>query len=160
MVGKDTASSENRINSVAPIHASLASSFRRQSVLAMPVLMFFQQDRFFHSLLRAFAATAPFAWKEFPPDNCNAAFSPLSSLCSRITISVETYLTIPKCHLSLPYHPSLLYFPHSTYYYPAWYISYLLALSMSQLRKHKLSVCSPPNFKTLPAHGRHEINIC
>ena len=117
-------------------NSSLASSFRRQSVLAMPVLMFFQQDRFFHSLLRAFAATAPFAWKEFPPDNCNAAFSPLSSLCSRITISVETYLTIPKCHLSLPYHPSLLYFPHSTYYYPAWYISYLLALSMSQLRKH------------------------
>lgn len=111
MVGKDTASSENRVNSVAPIDAGLASSFRRQSVLAMPVLMFFQQDRFFHSLLRAFAATAPFAWKEFPPDNCNAAFSPLSSLCSRITISAETYLTILKCHLGLPYHPPCSMFP-------------------------------------------------
>lgn len=142
-----------------PIHTGLASSFRRQSVLAMLVLVFFQQDRFFHSLLRTFAPTAPFAWKEFPPDNCNAAF--LTSSKSLLKYHhLSGNLSILKCHLCIPYHPSLLYFSHSTYYYLAWYIFYLLALSMSQLKKHKLSVCSPPNFKTLPAHGRHEINIC
>ena len=161
MVRKDSVSSESRINSAAP-HTDLSPSFHRQSVLAVPVLVFSQQDRLFHSLLRALALTARFAWKEFPPDNCNAAF-----LTSFKSLLKYHYLSrnfsdyfILKCQLYIPYHPSLLYFSHCTFYYPAWYIFYLLALSMSQLEKHKLSVCSPPNFETLPAHGRHEINIC
>lgn len=137
MVGKDSASSEDRVNPAAP-HTDLAPSFGRQSVLAVPVLVFSQQDGLFHSLLRVLAPTAPFAWKEFPPDNCKAAFlTSFKSLLKYHHLSGNfSDYSILKCHLCIPYHPSLLYFSHSTYYYLAWYIFYLLALSMSQLEKH------------------------
>lgn len=156
---KDIPGSEKRINSEALHKYTLfPRTLSMHSLLGPHQFSWCSGSSNRHSILRAFASAASSARNDLPSDTHKAGLlNSFKALLKHHPLSEKFHnYPILNSHPCVPYHPSLLYFFHSTYYHLTQYILYVLALSVPCQKRS----CSFPDFKTPPGHGRHEMNIC